>query len=271
MCPGGVLSANNIWRSPRKVRAGLRVHSYPSTSLGSMTTGVQGAAEAPILLVEDDVAIVEAVTYALEREGFAVVVATDGLQALEGFRAASPSLVLLDLMIPEVSGLDVCRSIRSESIVPILVLTAKDAEADKVVTLEVGADDYITKPFSMRELISRIRAHLRRFAMASPSDVPSVLIGGPVEMNVETHEVKIRGGMCTLPPKEFALLEAFLLRAGRLLTRDFLISEIWGRDYFGDTRTLDVHVKRLRAKIESDPHAPRHLTTVRGLGYKFEL
>ena len=195
--------------------------------------------------------------------------ATDGRRALERFRAEPPALVILDLMLPEVSGLDVCRTIRAESDVPIIMVTAKDSEADKVAGLELGADDYVTKPFSMRELVSRVRAHLRRAATERSRSADEVLRGGPVEMDVARHEVRgaRRGGR--LPPKEFELLEALLRRKGRLLTRDFLIEEVWGADYFGDTRTLDVHVKRLRQKIEDDPHHPVHLVTVRGLGYKF--
>lgn len=228
------------------------------------------AKRGPILLVEDEPSIAEAVRYSLEAEGFQVVVASDGRQALQCFAASQPCLVLLDLMIPHMSGLDVCRMIRQESIVPIVMLTAKDAESDKVVSLEMGADDYVTKPFSMRELISRIRAHLRRSAMVEEGSVPNLVSAGPVEIDFVRHVVKIRGSVAPLPPKEFALLEIFILRAGRLLTREVLISEVWGPDYFGDTRTLDVHVKRLRAKIEEDPHRPKYLNTIRGLGYKFE-
>jgi two-component system response regulator RegX3 len=210
------------------------------------------------------------VRYNLEREGYAVAVAIDGRRALERFRTERPALVILDLMLPEVSGLDVCRTIRAESDVPIIMVTAKDSEADKVTGLELGADDYVTKPFSMRELVSRVRANLRRVrptTLSEPTD--EVLSGGPVRMDVARHEVAVRGEAVALPPKEFELLEAFLRRKGRLLTRDFLIEEVWGPDYFGDTRTLDVHVKRLRRKLEADPHRPDHLLTVRGLGYKF--
>jgi two-component system response regulator RegX3 len=223
-----------------------------------------------ILLVEDEPSMVQALRYNLEKEGYQVLVATDGRQSLQTYRDSRPELVLLDLMLPEMSGLDLCKTIRSESIVPILIITAKDTEADKVVTLEVGADDYITKPFSMRELSSRIRAHLRRSAMLGSVATRYTLVAGPVEMDIESHAVKIRGEAVTLPPKEFALLETFTSRPGRLLTRDFLIAEVWGRDYFGDTRTLDVHVKRLREKLEEDTHNPVHLKTVRGLGYKFD-
>ena len=238
--------------------------------MGQVSESITKRAGAKILLVEDEESFAEAVKYNLEREGFTVVVASDGKQALERFRSTSPNLVLLDLMLPEVTGLDVCKSIRAESIVPILMLTAKDTEADKVVSLEMGADDYITKPFSMQELLSRIRAHLRRTRMGVPLAPQAAISGGPIEMDSDKHEVRIRGRVTTLPPKEFALLELFLLRQGRLLTRELLISEVWGPDYFGDTRTLDVHIKRLRAKIEKDPHDPRHLKTIRGLGYKFE-
>jgi two-component system, OmpR family, response regulator RegX3 len=224
---------------------------------------------ARILVVEDEESLADSVRYNLEREGYGVSVAVDGRRALERFRSERPSLVILDLMLPEVSGLDVCRTIRAESDVPIIMVTAKDSEADKVTGLELGADDYVTKPFSMRELVSRVRANLRRTRPAAVEPADEVLVGGPVRMDVARHEVVVRGEPVSLPPKEFELLEAFLRRKGRLLTRDFLIEEVWGPDYFGDTRTLDVHVKRLRRKVESDPHRPDHLQTVRGLGYKF--
>jgi two-component system, OmpR family, response regulator RegX3 len=223
-----------------------------------------------ILVVEDEEPLADSVRYNLEREGYSVSVATDGRRAIERFRADGASLVILDLMLPEVSGLDVCRTIRSESDVPIIMVTAKDSEADKVTGLELGADDYVTKPFSMRELVSRVRANLRRARPLEAPRIPDeVLAGGPVRMDVARHEVAVRGGSVSLPPKEFELLETFLRRKGRLLTRDFLIEEVWGADYYGDTRTLDVHVKRLRRKLEADPHRPQHLVTVRGLGYKF--
>ena len=222
-----------------------------------------------ILIVEDEGSLADSVRYNLEREGFVVTVAADGRKALERFRAEPPALVILDLMLPEISGLDLCRTIRAESDVPIIMVTAKDSEADKVAGLELGADDYVTKPFSVRELVSRVRALLRR-TRVRPDGVPlDVLSGGPVEMDVVRHEVVVGGEPASFPPKEFELLETFLRRKGRLLTRDFLIEEVWGTDYFGDTKTLDVHVKRLRKKIESDPHNPSHLVTVRGLGYKF--
>jgi two-component system response regulator RegX3 len=198
-----------------------------------------------------------------------VTVAGDGREALDRFRRESPALVILDLMLPELSGLDVCRTMRSESDVPIIMVTAKDSEADKVTGLELGADDYVTKPFSVRELVSRVRAHLRRSRMHGGEEPDEVLVGGPVRMDVQRHEVRVDGDEVAFPPKEFELLEALLRRKGRLLTRDFLIEEIWGSDYFGDTKTLDVHVKRIRRKIEPNPHDPTHLVTVRGLGYKF--
>jgi two-component system response regulator RegX3 len=224
---------------------------------------------ARILLVEDEESLAESVRYSLEREGFAVIVASDGRRAIERFRADQPDLVILDLMLPEMSGLDVCRLIRQESTVPIVVVTAKDAEADKVTGLELGADDYVTKPFSVLELVSRVRAHMRRVHMTAASPAEELLAGGPVQMDVSRHEVRIQGELVAFPPKEFELLETFLRRKGRLLTRDFLIEEVWGHDYFGDTKTLDVHVKRIRRKVEDDPHTPNHLMTVRGLGYKF--
>ncbi len=222
-----------------------------------------------ILLVEDEEALAESVRYSLEREGFEVVLAADGRRALETFRAEQPDLVILDLMLPEMSGLDVCRQIRSGSTVPIVMVTAKDSEADKVAGLELGADDYVTKPFSVRELVSRVRAHLRRAQIGAVIPAEEVLDAGPIHMDVARHEVRVGGELVTFPPKEFELLETLLRRRGRLLTREFLIEEIWGADYVGDTKTLDVHVKRLRRKIEPDPHEPVHLVTIRGLGYKF--
>jgi len=222
-----------------------------------------------ILIVEDEGSLADSVRYNLEREGYAVTVAADGRRALERFREESPSLVILDLMLPEVSGLDVCRSIRAGSDVPIIMVTAKDSEADKVAGLELGADDYVTKPFSVRELVSRVRALLRRTRMQADALPEDVVSGGPVHMDVVRHEVLVSGEVVAFPPKEFELLEVFLRRKGRLLTRDFLIDQVWGVDYFGDTKTLDVHVKRLRKKIETDPHHPVHVVTVRGLGYKF--
>jgi two-component system, OmpR family, response regulator RegX3 len=222
-----------------------------------------------ILVVEDEASLAESVRYNLEREGFRVAVAPDGRAGLERFRADSPTLVVLDLMLPEMSGLDLCRLIREESHVPIIMLTAKDAEADKVAGLELGADDYVTKPFSMRELMSRVRAQLRRAGMATGFAGNEVLSGGPVVLDPERHEVRVRGELVALPPKEFSLLHLLLARKGRLVTRRFMLEEIWGPDYFGDTKTLDVHVKRVREKVEEDPRKPQHIQTVRGLGYKF--
>ena len=227
-------------------------------------------AAARILLVEDESSLAETVRYALEREGFSVDVARDGRVALDRFHEGEPDLVILDLMLPTVSGLDVCRRIRASSMVPIIMVTAKDSEADKVAGLELGADDYVTKPFSVRELVSRVRAHLRRSQMTTvPTANGSILTGGPVRMDVDRHEVVIDGSSVAFPPKEFELLETFLRSPGRLLTRELLIQRIWGDDYVGDTKTLDVHVKRVRQKIERDPHDPKWLLTVRGLGYKF--
>jgi two-component system response regulator RegX3 len=237
-------------------------------------TSSEPTAPIRLLVVEDEPSLAESVRYNLAREGYEVIVAGDGRTGLERFRADAPALVILDLMLPELSGLDVCRAIRAESDVPIIIVTAKDAEADKVTGLELGADDYVTKPFSVRELTSRVRAQLRRGAIRPPpaADVSSAdehLTGGPVEMDTARHEVRVSGELVALPPKEFELLESLLRRKGRLLTRLFLIDEVWGADYVGDTKTLDVHVKRIRRKIEADPHEPVHLLTVRGLGYKF--
>ena len=223
-----------------------------------------------ILLVEDEPALVESLRYTLETEGFDVITADNALDGLERARTWHPSLVLLDLMLPGGSGLDVCRQIRSFSDVPIVVVTAKDSETDKVVGLELGADDYVTKPFSTRELIARIRAHLRRSHRAGTfGDTNEVLRGGDVELDVDAHEVRRGGEVIPLRPKEFDLLEALMRRAGRVATREVLIDEVWGPSYFGDTKTLDVHIKRLRRKLEVDPSQPRHIVTVRGVGYKF--
>jgi two-component system response regulator RegX3 len=222
-----------------------------------------------ILLVEDEASLAESVRYNLEREGFRVAVAPDGRSGLERFRTDRPSLVILDLMLPEMTGLDLCRLMREESQVPIIMLTAKDSEADKVAGLELGADDYVTKPFSMRELVSRVRAQLRRAGMTGVIAGNEVLSAGPVVLDPERHEVRVRGELVSLPPKEFSLLHLLLARKGRLVTRHFMLEEVWGPDYFGDTKTLDVHVKRVREKVEEDPRKPQHIQTVRGLGYKF--
>ena len=223
-----------------------------------------------MLLVEDESAIVEAVAYALELEGFQVSSAAGGREGLEAARRLKPSVVILDVMLPGMSGLDVCRQLRSESDVPIIMLSAKEAEADKVAGLELGADDYLVKPFSMRELIARVRAQLRRAAKSGAlSESNEVLRGGAVELDVDAHEVRVGGESVAVRPKEFELLESLMRRRGRLATRETLIDEVWGPDHFGGTKTLDVHIKRLREKLEADPARPRHIVTVRGLGYKF--
>ncbi|MGH2772586.1 MAG: winged helix-turn-helix domain-containing protein [Actinomycetota bacterium] len=223
-----------------------------------------------VLLVEDEASLAESVRYNLEREGFSVVVAPDGQMGMIEFRARNPSLVLLDLMLPGMSGLDVCRAIRAATSVPIIMLTAKDTEADKVVGLEMGADDYVTKPFSVRELVSRVRAHLRRTRMETrTADTGKKLVSGPLALDWERHEVTLDGGTVPMTPKEFAILELMMQRKGLLLNRHELIDEVWGSDYVGDTKTLDVHIRRLREKVEQDPRNPRHILTVRGLGYKF--
>ncbi|MEX5717535.1 winged helix-turn-helix domain-containing protein [Geodermatophilus maliterrae] len=222
-----------------------------------------------VLVVEDEESFSDALSYMLGREGFEAVVAPTGPDALAEFDRAGADVVLLDLMLPGLPGTEVCRALRSRSNVPIIMLTAKDSEVDKVVGLELGADDYVTKPYSARELVARIRAVLRRRGDAeAPAD--GTLEAGPVRMDVERHVVAVDGEPVALPLKEFDLLELLLRNAGRVLTRGQLIDRVWGSDYVGDTKTLDVHVKRLRAKIEPDPANPKHLVTVRGLGYKFE-
>ncbi len=227
-----------------------------------------------ILVVEDEEAFVDAVTIGLEKEGFDVLVARDGAEALEVFRANQPDLILLDLMLPRVSGVDVCREIRTQSKVPIIMVTAKSSEVDVVVGLEVGADDYITKPYRMRELVARLRAVLRRTEPTGDAPEPAddaPLAVGDVALDVDRHEVTIRGEKVDLPLKEFELLSLLLKNAGRVLPRDTLIDRVWGHDYVGDTKTLDVHVKRLRSKVEPEPSRPTRIVTIRGLGYKFEL
>jgi two-component system response regulator RegX3 len=222
-----------------------------------------------VLVVEDEESFSDALSYMLGREGFEAVVAPTGPEALAEFDRAGADIVLLDLMLPGLPGTEVCRALRSRSNVPIIMLTAKDSEVDKVVGLELGADDYVTKPYSARELVARIRAVLRRRGdVEAPAD--GALEAGPVRMDVERHVVAVDGEAVALPLKEFDLLELLLRNAGRVLTRGQLIDRVWGSDYVGDTKTLDVHVKRLRAKIEPDPANPKHLVTVRGLGYKFE-
>lgn len=224
-----------------------------------------------ILVVEDEESFSEALEFLLGREGFSVITAATGTEALRKFEQGGIDLILLDLMIPEISGTEVCRQIRAKSKVPIIMLTAKDSEVDKVVGLEIGADDYITKPYSSRELIARIRAVLRRISGEGISTEPGVMTLGDIRMDIDRHQVSVNGIPVSLPLKEFELLEFLMRNAGRVLTRMQLIDRVWGSDYVGDTKTLDVHIKRLRAKIEKDPADPKIIQTVRGLGYKMEL
>ena len=224
-----------------------------------------------VLIVEDEESFVEALEVGLRREGFVTKVARDGIEALTIFDAVEPDLVLLDLMLPGMSGIDVCRQIRLKSKTPVIMVTAKDTELDTVVGLEVGADDYVAKPYRLRELVARMRAVLRR----SPQDAPvygddEVLEIGDVRLDLARHELVVRGAEVAAPRKEFELLELLMANAGRVITRDTLLDEVWGADYVGDTKTLDVHVKRLRAKVESDPSHPTRITTIRGVGYRFE-
>ncbi len=224
-----------------------------------------------ILVVDDEQSYRDALRVALEREGFQVETAADGAEAIARFDAVRPALVLLDVMLPRISGVDVCRELRTRSQVPIIMVTARNAEIDAVVGLEVGADDYVTKPFRLRELIARVRASLRRVpAGDDDTDTPDVIEVGDVRLDIGRHEVYVRGDAVALPLKEFELLELLMANAGRVLTRDVLIDRVWGPNYFGDTKTLDVHVKRLRAKIESDPTNPARIITVRGVGYRYE-
>jgi two-component system, OmpR family, response regulator RegX3 len=222
-----------------------------------------------VLVVEDEESFSDALSYMLRKEGFEVAVCPTGPDALDTFDRDGADLVLLDLMLPGLPGTEVCRQLRNRSAVPVIMLTAKDSEIDKVVGLELGADDYVTKPFSSRELVARIRAVLRRHGQAEEPD-DAALEAGPVRMDVERHTVSVAGRGVQLPLKEFELLEMLLRNAGRVLTRGQLIDRVWGADYVGDTKTLDVHVKRLRSKIEPEPSTPRYIVTVRGLGYKFE-
>jgi len=223
-----------------------------------------------VLIVEDEPSFSDALSFMLRKEGFEVAVANDGTAGLELFAREGADLVLLDVMLPGVPGTEVCRQLRQTSKVPIIMLTAKDSEIDKVVGLELGADDYVTKPFSTRELVARVRAVLRRQSAVQDADPQlSTLAAGPVEMDVDRHLVRVAGEDVKLPLKEFELLELLLRNAGRVLTRTQLIDRVWGSNYVGDTKTLDVHVKRVRSKIEPDPSNPRYLVTVRGLGYKF--
>jgi len=223
-----------------------------------------------ILLIEDEESLGEALQYQLIRDGYEVDRRTDGSVGLEHFRAAGADLILLDLMLPGLSGEEVCKEIRKSSSVPVIMLTAKDEEIDKVLGLELGADDYVTKPFSSRELLARIKAVLRRAADRDPRS-GDVLEGGGIRLDPDRAEVSAHGEEIRLTRKEFELLEYLMANPGRALPRENLIDQIWGSDYVGDTRTLDVHIKRLRAKVELDPHRPRHLLTVRGLGYRFAL
>ncbi|TFB93170.1 MULTISPECIES: response regulator transcription factor [Cryobacterium] len=222
-----------------------------------------------ILLVEDEQALSEPLSFLLEREGYEVTVAEDGPSAIREFDRTGADLILLDLMLPGIPGTEVCREIRTRSTVPIIMLTAKDSEVDIVVGLELGADDYVTKPYSTRELLARIRAVGRRRTEVELED-DSVLTAGTVSMDIERHTVSVSGEVVNMPLKEFELLEFLLRNAGRVLTRGQLIDRVWGTDYFGDTKTLDVHIKRIRSRIESTPSEPTMLVTVRGLGYRFE-
>ena len=231
--------------------------------------------EATVLVVEDEASFVEALTIGLRREGFDVVVATDGAAALDMFEATQPDLVLLDVMLPKISGIDVCRELRKKTKIPIIMVTAKGAEIDTVVGLEVGADDYVTKPYRLRELVARMRAVLRRAELSSAGDeagtfAPGVVRVGDVSLDPDEHRVVVGDHDVALPLKEFELLHLLLVNAGRVLPRETLIDRVWGSDYVGDTKTLDVHVKRLRSKIEDDPATPTRIVTIRGLGYKYE-
>jgi two-component system response regulator RegX3 len=224
-----------------------------------------------VLIVEDEEALADPLAFLLRKEGFEASVINDGAQALAAFERINPDIVLLDVMLPGMSGTEICRALRARSGVPVIMVTARDSEVDKVVGLELGADDYVTKPYSARELIARIRAVLRRGSEPADDDSAMVVLeAGRVRMDVDRHTVAVDGKPITLPLKEFDLLEYLMRNAGRVLTRGQLIDRVWGADYVGDTNTLDVHVKRLRAKIEPDPGSPKHLVTVRGLGYKLE-
>jgi len=236
-----------------------------------------------VLVVDDEPSFTEALSVGLRREGFEVRTAADGRAALAEINEAEPDLVLLDVMLPGMSGLDVCREIRKQSRVPLIMVTARAEEIDAVVGLEVGADDYVAKPYRMRELVARMRAVLRRASEQSPPSQPSgppsqpsdllpqpQLIEGDVELDIDRHELRVRGELVTLALREFELLAYLMARAGRVVTRDSLMQNVWGYNYVGDTKTIDVHVKRLRAKIEDDPSSPQRITTIRGLGYRYE-
>ena len=223
-----------------------------------------------ILIVEDEESMLEPLQLLLSNEGFQIECAKDGISGLKKFQEQGADLVLLDLMLPGMSGTEVCKQIRKDSMVPIIMLTAKDSEVDKVVGLEIGADDYVTKPYSTRELVARINAVLRRKISGSVEKSSNLLVAGHIELDAEKHVVSISGKTVSFPLKEFELLEYLIRNDGRVLTRTQLIDRVWGNDYFGDTKTLDVHIKRLRAKIESDPANPTYIQTIRGLGYKFQ-
>jgi two-component system response regulator RegX3 len=222
-----------------------------------------------VLVIEDEESFRDALKFMLSREGFDVILAPNGAEGIKLFDSMNPDLVLLDLMLPEVSGTEVCKYIRTKSNTPVIMLTAKDTEIDKVVGLELGADDYVTKPFSTRELLARIKAVLRRGGEMENDFVGAVEVG-PIRMDVERHVLSVNGEAVSMPLKEFELLEFLMRNSGRVLTRGQLMDRVWGSNYVGDGKTLDVHVKRIRSKIEPDPANPVHLTTVRGLGYRFE-
>ncbi|MFM1784129.1 MAG: hypothetical protein RLZZ579_406 [Actinomycetota bacterium] len=224
-----------------------------------------------VMIVEDENTLREALAYLLKKEGYSITEASDGEQALSKFEKGNIDLIILDLMLPGISGTEVCKRIRKSSNVPIIMLTAKDAEIDKVVGLEIGADDYITKPYSTSELLARMKAVLRRQSSALVAGiVEGTIAAGPVEIDHDKHQVSVRGQKVAMPLKEYELLELLVENKNRVLTRAQIIDAVWGSNYFGDTKTLDVHIKRLRTKIETDPAEPRHLLTVRGVGYKFE-
>lgn len=239
-----------------------------------MSTATAQNSSTTVLVVEDEEAFIDALTVGLRREGFVIEVARDGAEALDRFDEIAPDLVLLDVMLPTVSGVDVCRELRRRTDVPIIMVTAKSAEIDTVVGLEVGADDYVTKPYRLRELVARMRAVLRRRQGVGDTrveDSDDVVKVGDIELDTASHEVRVRDEVVNLPLKEFELLALLMENAGRVLPRSTLIDRVWGSDYVGDTKTLDVHVKRLRSKIEEDPSSPSRIVTIRGLGYKFAL
>ena len=270
---GGQVTVESTEGRDRPSPSGFRCDPMPSRSVAvpyrRWRDPPGGSEVTRVLVVEDEESFSDAISYMLRKEGFEVAVCPTGPDALETFDRSGADLVLLDLMLPGLPGSEVCRSLRERSNVPVIMLTAKDSEIDKVVGLELGADDYVTKPFSSRELVARMRAVLRR---RGDWDEPatSIMESGPVRMDVDRHVVTVRSAQVQLPLKEFELLEVLLRNAGRVLTRMQLIDRVWGADYVGDTKTLDVHVKRLRAKVEADPANPAHILTVRGLGYKFE-